>query len=809
MLSPPVYDEPGGPHRLAAVDGLRGIAILLVVLYHLWLVSWYAPHLTVAGHDFDSTPFAATGFLGVELFFFISGFCLFYPYAQTLFDGRRRQTLREFTWRRFIKIVPSYVLVMVVLVAAGDAIGVRTWTDAVRHVGLHLIFLHTWFGDTYGSIAGVLWSLGVEVQFYAMFPVLCWLAMRYPLPTFAAMFLEALGYRIFFAQDPAVIGPRISQVFAVLDLFGAGMLAAYLNRALSRRLPRLAKQRVVWTLVAIVALVAFAVAMRGLYAGMTSSSNFVLYDERWRIYNRSLLALAFCVTTVGSLAAFGLWQRLLGNAVLGFLSTISYNLYLWHQVVADWMADHHVPRAATPNPHDDPAYATAAFVVHGSAALVIATVVTYAFERPLLRLRPPWRWSPPRTWPSAAFARAAPLPARLRARAFSSRPSGDTETTLIRAPVRERAAVAGIVALLAIAFNRLHASAFNNYTYLADAFVHGRLWIQSPDAYMSAVTFGGHPYIIEPVMPAVLMLPLAVVAGDQANQTLLSVVMLAVASGACWSLVRRIGLSVPQAIFVVAVMVFATSAFYSGAMGDVWEVTSVCALAFTFLLLDEVAGRNRPWLVGVYAVGAAFSRYALLPTVAVYGVMGYAAFGRRYAGVYGLTLLPFLAAAAGYNEGRWGTLWDHGYRLYETQIYHREVPLFGLDNVRPEAASMFLKPLVFTGHAPWIATDRFGVGVVYTSAVFAGALLAPLRLPATRALWLLVAITLIPNLLYYDSGDFQFGFRHVLDFVPFLVALLALGMRAYRSWLLYALGALEIAFGIVQAYIFRALYVGN
>ena len=58
-------------HRLDVLDGLRGIAIALVVWFHLWQVSWLDPYGLVF--------IPVSGFLGVELFFFLSAFCLSYP----------------------------------------------------------------------------------------------------------------------------------------------------------------------------------------------------------------------------------------------------------------------------------------------------------------------------------------------------------------------------------------------------------------------------------------------------------------------------------------------------------------------------------------------------------------------------------------------------------------------------------------------------------------------------------------------------------------------------------------------------------
>ena len=77
--------------RIATIDGLRGIAIAAVVWFHLWQISWtwaFVPYTSIS-----LQPLAEAGFLGVALFFFISGFVLMLPYAQAHLAGTPRPTL--------------------------------------------------------------------------------------------------------------------------------------------------------------------------------------------------------------------------------------------------------------------------------------------------------------------------------------------------------------------------------------------------------------------------------------------------------------------------------------------------------------------------------------------------------------------------------------------------------------------------------------------------------------------------------------------------------------------------------------------
>ncbi|MBV8373469.1 MAG: acyltransferase family protein, partial [Candidatus Eremiobacteraeota bacterium] len=112
----------------------------------------------------------------------------------------------------------------------------------------------------------------------------------------------------------------------------------------------------------------------------------------WQIERRPLLGIAFALIALGFLASPRAWQRLLDNPPLRFLAAISYNLYLYHQMLARELLRHHLPPYVG-DPHYDPEwqlrYTQIAFV----ATIAQATLVTYFFERPLLRLEPPNRVS--------------------------------------------------------------------------------------------------------------------------------------------------------------------------------------------------------------------------------------------------------------------------------------------------------------------------------------------------------------------------------------------------------------------------------
>lgn len=145
------------------LDGFRGLAIVLVLVYHTWLFSWYTPDAHLFGVTIPLDVFARTGYLGVELFFAISGFVLFFPIVERHFRGGTPTPLRTFAIRRFLKIAPSYAIALIF-----TAISVRS-----LHVNValgpalveHALLVQNFFSDNFGTANSVFWSLAIEAQF--------------------------------------------------------------------------------------------------------------------------------------------------------------------------------------------------------------------------------------------------------------------------------------------------------------------------------------------------------------------------------------------------------------------------------------------------------------------------------------------------------------------------------------------------------------------------------------------------------------------------------------------------------------------
>ncbi len=212
--------------HLKYIDALRGIAASWVVFFHIW--NRYYPEMNTQNHAFYvpdvlqwnfviSFLLFQYGYIGVTLFFVLSGFCIHLPqakrYAQS---GSDQLSIKDFGKRRFWRLYPAYwasiVLSAVALGFYPLLLGILNHqpvnfaaTMDLRGAFFNAFFLQQFAPDTL-LFNGVYWTLLFEVQFYAFYPALLWLIRRAGLKTVFCILLVAEVTTIFWA-------PPIKHVF--------------------------------------------------------------------------------------------------------------------------------------------------------------------------------------------------------------------------------------------------------------------------------------------------------------------------------------------------------------------------------------------------------------------------------------------------------------------------------------------------------------------------------------------------------------------------------------------------------------------
>jgi hypothetical protein len=344
--------------------------------------------------------------------------------------------------------------------------------------------------------------------------------------------------------------------------------------------------------------------------------------------------------------------------------------------------------------------------------------------------------------------------------------------------------VAGAIALVVIALAAHgRVTPYNNFVLLAQAFAHGHTWIFWPGAYIDALPYNGQHYIIEGPAPAVLLLPFVAIFGTF-NQTLLAIVLGAIAIGAAFELGERLGVSRGTNVWICAFFLAGTDLLWCAMLGDVWMLAHVSAACFTMLALVELTGAKRPWLVAIWAACAVFSRFDLVLAIPVYA---YLLRDRKSLQNFAAALVPFALLWVAYNLARWGTWYDIGY----TEWYHEDQA--GMPTGSPFRLQYFPYELwSFFAQADFRSMS--GAALTWTSPALIIALFARVPKQLVLALWAATLLCAAPNFVYYVNGFAQFGMRHALDFEPFLVALMFLAAKERlavwgKALIVYSCGA--------------------
>lgn len=166
------------------VDGLRFVAILAVVLYHIpgnWANhahrSGYAPlgflADSLAGIHRHIVGIYGYGVEGVLLFFTISGFILALPFARHAILGEPRVALTKYFLRRVTRLEPPYVISMLFFLVVGTLAGRFVLREQLPHLLASLLYVHNLVYGTGSTLNNAAWSLEVEVQFYLLAPLIC------------------------------------------------------------------------------------------------------------------------------------------------------------------------------------------------------------------------------------------------------------------------------------------------------------------------------------------------------------------------------------------------------------------------------------------------------------------------------------------------------------------------------------------------------------------------------------------------------------------------------------------------------------
>jgi peptidoglycan/LPS O-acetylase OafA/YrhL len=365
--------------RFPALDGLRAFAAFAVVCTHVGFISGRSLDNDILG------PILSRGDFGVALFFLLSGFLLYRPFALHVIAGAPSPRTARFLWRRAVRIVPAMTIFVIVTLTFLTPYRVRA-SDYLHY----LLLIQTYDHHDYDPNLAHLWTLAIEVSFYLLLPVLGWLSARMAGTLRRALAGQACLLAAMVMAPPLFNLAQLrwlpgSQALlwlpAYTDWFAIGMALAVFSAipAGAPVMPRIRRVLLDWAAAPGTCWLAAGVLylLSSLPLGNPRTLAPALYWQ-WTAQHTLYGAAAFFLMLPLVLGEHPGIDRVLGSRAARFGGNISYSVYLWHVPL--------MPKVQSAlGYHEFDGHFLSLLAATLLAAIAAATVSWYLLERPALR----------------------------------------------------------------------------------------------------------------------------------------------------------------------------------------------------------------------------------------------------------------------------------------------------------------------------------------------------------------------------------------------------------------------------------------
>jgi hypothetical protein len=352
---------------------------------------------------------------------------------------------------------------------------------------------------------------------------------------------------------------------------------------------------------------------------------------------------------------------------------------------------------------------------------------------------------------------------------------------------------------------------------LAEAYLHGKLYLENVDQTHDLTFFNGNWYVANPPAVAILMLPIVALKGAVGLNTVVFSIFFGALNAALVFLILESmvehgwsQLQMKDNLWLTLLFAFGTPHFYLAIVGKMWFMSQMVTITFFALAILMTMARRPAWSTGICLGIAMAARpnialgLAMVTTVFIqlmWQDLGRIDWKKLFRWVL-LASLPMGAAVLAllwYNWARFGNILDYGYvaenvadwMAGDLKNYGTFNPVFIARNLR---VMLFNPPEWDPTCGPWAKHEGMSIFLVTPALIYLARSFR--KMPLVIGAWLSTLLLIVPLALYYNTGAWQFGYKYLLDFILPVTMLLAVAVGKRTGWFMRVLILLSVAMNI-------------
>ncbi len=338
---------------------------------------------------------------------------------------------------------------------------------------------------------------------------------------------------------------------------------------------------------------------------------------------------------------------------------------------------------------------------------------------------------------------------------------------------------------------------YNNFVRLADAMLHGRVHLPEKIPWLELAYYNHKYFIIPPPLPGILILPIVAIFDLSFNQALASMFFGSLNVSLAYLVITKITRNQYIQIWSTILFAFGTIHWWLAATGWVWFYSQVTSETFILLAIYTTLCNKNIFLSGLFLGASFWSRLQTILSFPFFLIM----YSRKWMNkAEGLTFIKrinfkvlfsfgtgvgiFIVLNFIYNYIRYDTILDVSdyYRpgILDEPIFQKGK--FDISYIPRHLKVLFTGVPIFLSEPPYIKPHGWGLSIFITTPAFIYSLFANLKNRLTLACWSAIIPVALITFCHGGTGSWAFGYRHALDYYPFLLILTVKAMGEEIKW---------------------------